>query len=74
MQSLQAAGTRIADVTAAGTIGTAAVINLSQINMVVQIAAGCVAIVAGMAAAAFHIYRTCEIHRTRNSRTPYKDE
>jgi hypothetical protein len=60
--------TRVADVAAMGSIGTAAVINLSQINMIIQITAGVVAILAGLAAAAFHMYKTYDLHRERKNR------
>ena len=67
MQQIQELSTRVADIGAAGSIGTAAVINLAQINMIVQITAGVVAILAGLAAAAFHFYKTYTIHKDRKA-------
>lgn len=57
--------TRVADMAAAGSIGAAAAVNLTTINLYVQIAAGCAAIVAGLAAAVFHAYKTYQLHQHR---------
>lgn len=64
---IQSIGVRVADAAAAGCIGTAAAINLADINQIVQIGAGVVAIVAGLAAAGFHAYKTYDLYRRRNS-------
>ena len=64
-QQLHEVSTRVADVAAAGSISTAAVVNLAQLNTMVQIAAGVVAIIAGTAAAVFHAYKTYDLHRSR---------
>lgn len=64
-QQIQEMSTRVADIGAVGSIGTAVTINLADINMAVQIAAGLVAIIAGLAAAAFHFYKTYAMHKDR---------
>lgn len=64
-QDIHTVGVRVADAAAAGCIGTAAVINLADINVIVQIVAGVVAIIAGLAAAAFHVYKTYDLHARR---------
>lgn len=68
MQHIQtiAATTKVADVAAAGSIGAAAAVNLTNINLYVQIAAGCVAVVAGTAAAIFHAYKTYQLYKQRH--------
>lgn len=48
---------RIADAGAATSMATAAGLTLSQVNEIVQIVAGLVAIVAGMCAAYYHVTR-----------------
>jgi len=60
------AGTKAADVAAAGSIGAAATATLTNLNLYVQIIAGIVAIIAGLSAAAFHIYKTYHLHKHRN--------
>jgi hypothetical protein len=70
-QDIQTVGVRIADAAAAGCIGTAAVINMADINVIVQIAAGVVAIIAGLAAAGFHIYKTYDLHARRKMTSEY---
>lgn len=67
-QGIQTASTKVADIAAAGTIGTATWINLADLNMVVQIAAGVVAVIAGLAAAIFHAYKTYDLRQQRKGR------
>jgi hypothetical protein len=61
--------TRSADIAAAGSIGAAAAVNLANINLYVQIAAGCVAIIAGLSAAVFHAFKTYELYKARKNET-----
>ena len=61
-------GLRTADIAAASSITTAAWVNLANINMLVQITAGIVAIIAGLAAAAFHIYRIRLLKKERQKK------
>jgi len=58
-------GTKAADVAAAGSIGTAVALNINEFNIMVQIAAGMTAILAGLAAASFHAYKTYLLHKER---------
>lgn len=67
MQHIQEISTKAADIAAAGSIGTAAVVNLANLNTIVQIAAGVVAIIAGVAAAVFHGYKTYDLHHQRKT-------
>lgn len=64
---------KVADVTAAGAVGTAAAVNLTSLNLYVQIGAGLVAIVAGLAAAAFHIYKMYRLHTNKDPIDDPKD-
>lgn len=61
-------GTRVADAAAAGTIAAAATINLADINVMVQIGAGLVAIFAGVAAGIFHLYKFYDLRQQRRER------
>ena len=64
-QHIQEISTKAADVGAAGSIATAGVINVADLNTYIQIGAGAVAIFAGLCAAAFHLYRIWDIKRQR---------
>ena len=66
-QHIQEIGTKVADAAAAGSITAAAVSNLAEINIMVQIGAGIVAIIAGLAAAIFHIYKTYDLKHQRSA-------
>ena len=63
-----AAGTKVADVAAVGSISAAATVGLTNLNLYVQIAAGVVAIIAGLSAAIFHAYKTYHLHKHRNDK------
>ncbi len=58
-------GTKLADAAAATSVGGAGVSFLTDVNMYIQIGAGAVAILAGLAAAAFHIFKLYWAHRDR---------
>lgn len=65
---VQDVGVKIADAAAAGTIAGAAWVNLAQINTIVQIGAGIVAIIAGLAAAAYHAYKFYDLRQARKEK------
>lgn len=60
--------TRAADVAAGTSIAGASVAWLAEVNAWVQIAAGAVAVIAGLAAAFFHIYKTYDLYQTRKGK------
>lgn len=68
MSHIHDMGTKVADSAAAGSITAAAWVNLADLNTVVQIGAGIVAILAGLAAAIFHIYKTYDLRQQRKHR------
>jgi ABC-type uncharacterized transport system permease subunit len=57
--------TRVADIAASTSIAGAGVAWLAEVNAWIQIAAGVVAVIAGLAAAIFHIYKTYDLHQSR---------
>lgn len=57
--------TRVADVAAGASITGASVAWLAEVNAWIQIAAGIVAVIAGLSAAIFHIYKTYDLHQSR---------
>jgi hypothetical protein len=59
---LQDVGVKVADSAAAGSIAAATWINLTEVHLIVQIIAGVVAIIAGLSAAAYHIYRLRKLY------------
>lgn len=68
-QQLHNTGVKVADSAAAGSIAAATWINLTDVHLIVQIVAGCVAIIAGMSAAAYHLYR---LYKLYNDTKPVK--
>lgn len=72
-QHISDISTRAADIAAASSIGTAAVVNLANLNTIVQIAAGVAAVLAGIAAAVFHGYKTYDLHLQREKRNGEKN-
>lgn len=66
-QHLHGISTKVADVAAATSVGGASVSILADFNTWVQIGAGLVAIVAGLAAAAFHIVKLYWAHQDRKN-------
>jgi len=67
-QQMHDMSVKVADAAAAGSIGAAAWANLSNIHVMIQIAAGVIAIIAGTAAAVFHIYKTFDLRQQRRDR------
>ena len=61
-QQLHNTGVKVADSAAAGSIAAATWINLADVHLIVQIVAGCVAIIAGLSAAAYHLYRLYKLY------------
>lgn len=72
MTSLQLSGhaQAVAANTATAVSGGGAVISLSSANEYIQLAAGVVAIVAGVAAAWWHFERIYDARKRRNKRDP----
>jgi hypothetical protein len=66
-QHVHGASTKVADIAAATSVGGAGVSFLSDFNTYVQIGAGLVAIIAGLAAAAFHLFKLYWAHKDRQS-------
>jgi hypothetical protein len=64
-EQIQHAGTKIADVAAGTSLSGAGVSILADVNTWVQIGAGLVAIIAGLAAAAFHLVKLYWAHQDR---------
>ncbi len=60
-------GTKLADSAAATSVGGAGVSLLADANMYIQIGAGAVAILAGLAAAAFHMVKLYWAHKDRKA-------
>jgi len=64
---LHTVSTKVADVAAATSVGGAGVSFLADFNTYVQIGAGLVAIIAGLAAAAFHLFKLYWAHQDRQN-------
>jgi hypothetical protein len=64
-QQVQQAGTKVADIAAGTSLSGAGVSILADVNTYVQIGAGLVAILAGLAAAAFHVVKLYWAHQDR---------
>ena len=66
-EHIHGVSTKVADIAAATSVGGAGVSFLVDFNTYVQIGAGLVAIVAGLAAAAFHLVKLYWAHQDRNT-------
>jgi hypothetical protein len=67
VQQIEQLSTRAADAGAGIAAGAAGTAWLIELNTWVQIGAGMAAIIAGIAAAAFHVYKIRELRRLRKS-------